>query len=506
MHRPEPRPRRLLRPALSALPLLALGALLAGCEPDAGDGSSDANLAPQTHVSVGFFRADSSLQDTLGLTASRVGLAWWGEDADGWIDHYRWRWEGDAQWQETEQESDTFVVRLTQELMTVRFEVQAVDNLGLSDPTPAAMVFPAYNQKPRLDWVAQSQQIVDLAFDGDTAWTFPWNTFHFNVWDLDGNETVEELRWALDDTTAWESLELGLGAIELGPDRLTPGPHRVFVQARDIARAWSDPLVYPSDADTTSDGVPQVWMVRPAIGDLLLVFDDPAEATTGPPLIRAGLEGMGYVEDADYSFWDVTGWLPYDDRDFIDLLGGFEMVFWCSWKVDQLENACTPLDQYMVAGGKTLVSTAQVGYWSTSLNLPILYDELCLPIDSLTNQRPRIVGDGLADQPILPTAEFASRYPELHVSGNVNLSWQGGGNGSGNLNFGFVPDDSSSVELYYAAEVPGDSRYPRTTVAARRPADHDPNKAKQVYMSIPIQKLDDLPGFFNTLIHDEFDW
>jgi hypothetical protein len=485
-------------------PILLLAALLAaGCEPEGGEDRPDGNLSPQTHVSVGFFRADSSLQDTLGLTASRVGLSWWGEDPDGWIDHYRWRWAGDEAWQTTLQESDTFIVRLTEALMTVRFEVQAVDNEGLADPTPAAMVFPAYNQKPRLDWVAQSQELLDEGFAGDTSWTFAWNTFHFNAWDLDGNETIVELRWALDDTTAWQPLELGRNSIALGPQELAPGPHRVFVQARDIAQAWSEVLSYPRAQDTTATGQAKVWMVRPLAGDLLVAYDDPANPVDGPEALRGGLSQLGLVEGVDYTWWDVTRWLPYDDRDFEAILGTFRMAFWISWRVDQLERACTPLDQFMVDGGRVLVSSTQVGYFNTNTQLPVLYDNLCLPIDSLRNERQRLIPPAFGDHPITPTEAFAARYPLLHVT--TAMTFQG--SHPSDLKFGFVPDDSASVELYF---VPADSsdlaRYPRATLAARRPADHDPSKAKQVYFSLPIHKLDDLPGLFNTLIYDEFDW
>ncbi|MDP2362041.1 MAG: hypothetical protein Q8O14_15035 [bacterium] len=471
-----------------------------GCEPREGGGSRLDNRPPQTHLSVGFFRADSAQVDTLGLSTSRVGLAWWGEDADGWIDHYLYRWSSDVDsagnpvWHRTEAESDTFVVLLTQDVELVRFEIRAVDNEGAVDPSPAVTVFPAYNQKPRVDWVAQSQELLSNT-TADTSWTFGFNTFHFNAWDLDGNATITRVVWALDDTSSWQDLPPGLGSISLTPAQLTPGPHRVFVKAQDIAQAWSETLGYPRPGDTLADGRAQVWAVRPLEGHLLVVFDDPAEVTEGVPYVRAGLDAMGYQEHEDFTFWVATNWLPYDDQDFQAIMDDFAMVFWFSWKRTQNELACDNLDLFMARGGRLLMTTTDIGR-RRSTGGTYIFDGICVPVDSLTDQRDRI----LPSHPLLPGAGFA-HYPSLAMREAISFVSPG----SEYPRHGFLPD-SSATELYFVPEVQGNPDRPRVTVAARVEADGRPGKAKQLYFALPLHKATNLDSLFMTVIHDDFNW
>lgn len=507
--------------------LLPLLAWLAGCEPREGDDSRLDNRPPQTHLSVGFFRADSSQADTLGLSTSRVGLSWWAEDADGWIDHFEFRWLteqdtteaalADIPWQTwvleggervtvradsllgrdpVAVESDTFVVRLTRDVMVVRFQVRAIDNEGALDASPALTIFPAYNQRPRVDWVAESQQLLSDA-ELDTSWTYGYNTFHFNAWDLDGSETITRVVWALDDTSSWTDLALGLNSIPLTPARLTPGPHRVFVKAQDIAQAWSETLSYPRAQDTLATGEAQVWAVRPLAGNLLVVFDDPAEETEGVPGIHAGLAGMGYLEHEDYTFWLATDWLPFDEQDFQSTIETFSMVFWFSWKTTQSEVACDNLDLFMARGGRVLMSTTDLGRRSSSGGT-YLFDGICVPVDTLTDQRDRI----LPSHPLLPSL---AGYPTLHMLEGISFMSPG----SEYPRFGFLPD-SSATELYYVplapAVPPNTPERPRVTVAARQPADGLPAKAKQLFFGLPLHRASNLDSLFQTVIHDDFNW
>jgi hypothetical protein len=480
------------------------------CAPPSGDDTALDNLPPQTHLSVGFFRADSTAPDTLGLTSSRVGLAWWGEDADGWIDHYEYRWQNDfdslgqPSWHRTDVESDTFIVHLDQDTMLVKFEVRAFDNRGSMDLSPAATTFPAYNQKPKLDWVAQSQEMLNGAFDADTSWTFPYNSFHFNVWDLDGNETISEVVWALDDTTTWATLEPGLTSIRLDPELLSAGPHRIFVKAKDIVNAWSDLLMYPRLKDTTDTGEDQIWMVSELGGDLLLVLDN-IDASVAEPYLKEGLAGMGYQEGENYTYWHAANWMPYDTEDIVATFDEFAMIFWASWKQTQMEDVCESLDRYQATGGHLLITTTDVGGYSTYSESAYLYDGICVPIDSLTNQRHHIFNPvGSFDHPITPSDSFLDRYPTLYTTERITFK---GNNPNYDPDFGFVPDDSCAVELFFVPEDPEDpERFPRVTVGARTAAPAMPEKAQQVYLSLPLWKLDDLPALFEVLIYDEFNW
>ncbi len=512
------------------LTALAGLALLVACEPPDTDDSLLENQPPQTHLSIGYFRADSSQVDTLGLSSSNVSLAWWGEDADGWIESYQYRWlneddtvsEDFPAWEEalhmevvgsdtfySVAESDTFVVRLTDSLQVVKFEVRAIDNVGAVDDTPASTIFPAYNTAPNIAWVAESQELLrgDVSPTHplpDTTWTFPWIHFHVNIWDVDGNETIVEAQWVLDDTTAtWNTLDLGTRSVALDETTLEPGAHRIFVRARDVANAWSQTLSYPADFHVNEEGDPLVWMVRDPAGELLVVFDDVAESTEGPVIIQQGLSEYGFSYEQDYSWWDVTEWLPYDDQDFSAILEAFDKVFWFSWKQTQMEAACDNLDLFIARGGKLMISTTDVGRYSETSESAWLYDGICVPVDSLTHQRHHIFPlTETFDQPITPAPDFDDRYPVMYSLERITFQ----GNGITDADFGFVPD-SSAVELYFVPEDAGNPEsYPRVTVAARQPADGNPAKAKQLWFSLPLHKMDNLPALFETVIDDEFNW
>ncbi len=489
------------------LPLLGLLLMyLAACEPPTADDTPLENLLPQTHLAIGYFRADEEAVDTLSVTASRVGLSWWGEDADGWIDHYLYRWDYEAEglWHQTTQESDTFIVLLEADTVVVRFEIVAVDNEGGVDQSPAGTVFPAYNTKPEIAWTANSLELLTYqpgTFEDSASWTFPYVTFQYSVWDLDGDETVTQVLWALDDTSAWNEQPLGLNSIVLGPEELGPGEHRFFMKASDIAQAWSETLTYPRVQDTLGTGEPILWMVRELHGDLLVVLDDDSRVEA-PENLRAGFQGMGYAEDLDYTFWYAYDWVPDEPADLENLLAEFQAVFWISWKNTQMESVCESLNSFVEDGGKLLISTTDVGRISSYTGEPYLFDGNCVPLDSLTNQRHYIYPGGSRDHPVTPVEDFADLYPVMYTVERISFQ----GNNPLDPDFGFVPD-SSAVELYYVPEDPDDpEEYPRVTVGARVEADGLPAKAKIVYLSLPVWLLDDLPAFFETLLLEEFDW
>lgn len=503
---------------------VALLALLAGCDPDGGQGSLFGNEAPQTHLSLGYFRADSASPDTLDQSVARLGMSWWGVDRDGTIDHYLVRWSnefdslGQPLWTRTELESDTFIVRLSTLVDTFSFMVKAVDNNGDEDPTPARVVIPLRNSPPEVDWTPVSLELLSNFFGGDTSWTFPHLTFRYNAWDLDGTETITEVLWALDDTTQWNTLDPVYKSITLDRDVLSPGSHRMFLKAKDVAQSWSETISYPAGpADTTNAGVPRVWMVRETAGPLLVVFDDPTSSSVRQDLVYSALDGMGLVENVDYTTWVVSSdafpwleggaselywWLPAEDLDVYNTFADFEMVFWFSYTTTRLLDVCPPMGQYLGAGGKVLMASTDVGYFSTGDQLPLTDEGLCLPIDSLQHARHYIYPLPAFDHPIVPAPAWADRYPELRVSRRISFQ----GNGITDLDFGFIPD-STATELYYCPEDPSNpALYPRVTLGSRTAAAHDPDKARFVYMGVPLYWMDNLEQFLQTLIEEEFNW
>ena len=78
------------------------------------------------------------LWDTLSqafttITTSRQELHWWGDDPDGEIVGYKYKWSSDTAWTFTDLENGIFYVPIRSELDIFSFEVRSVDNDGNED-------------------------------------------------------------------------------------------------------------------------------------------------------------------------------------------------------------------------------------------------------------------------------------------------------------------------------------------------------------------------------------
>ena len=62
------------------------------------------------------------------ITTSKQELHWWGEDEDGEIIGYYYKWNVDSIWTYTTNESGLFYVPIRSDLDVFSFEIKAVDN------------------------------------------------------------------------------------------------------------------------------------------------------------------------------------------------------------------------------------------------------------------------------------------------------------------------------------------------------------------------------------------
>jgi hypothetical protein len=154
------------------------------------------NLAPETYVYI---------QGRVDPVSHRVHLYWYGTDPDGSISAYAIRWvypapaPQDVKWDTLlvgggGSVTDSMFTMFTGDtlLVTPRFEVMAIDNQGLADPSPAVQDFSLTNTAPLV-------QLTNPLGSRDTTYasvTFSWNTIdpdgggpglHYRIW-LDGNE------------------------------------------------------------------------------------------------------------------------------------------------------------------------------------------------------------------------------------------------------------------------------------------------------------------------------
>jgi len=258
------------------------------------------------------------------ITTSRQELYWWGEDMDGYVVGYHYRWGENSPWTYTTEESSLFYVPITTDLDIFSFEVAAVDNDSLTDETPAKLVLPIQNSSPSISFRYRSNPLID-DLPTDTSFTFPTRTFIWDVEDQDGIETITTVYYALDDTcdTCWSELDAAaFSSITL--TGLAPGLHSFYLKVRDIAGAESETIVFPDIDDPITVNY---WKVMPVQGDVLLVDDFPQDSQNrAQNWYRTILDSL--LDSNGFSVWEIGKELPYSTSDLNANLNYFNTVIW----------------------------------------------------------------------------------------------------------------------------------------------------------------------------------
>ena len=276
---------------------------------------------------------------------SRHELHWWGEDSDGEVMGYQYRWNVDTVWSFTTEESGIFYVPILTNFDVFRFEVAAMDNDGLVDTlTPANVVFPVKNSPPSVSFrYLSNPQIVDI--QGDTAFTFPTRT------------------------------QLGAeSSVTLNETELNAGFHTFYLRVQDIAGAESFIISYP---DTLNEDEPNYWKVMPVVGNVLLVDDFPLDGYNNAQVwFRMVLDSI--VGGDNYSVWEIGDELPFSSTDITANLNYFNHVIWYA----AYNNTAAASDTYLDASSSIL--SYVMGGGNLFLNAPELEDStfLFFPIDS----------------------------------------------------------------------------------------------------------------------------
>ncbi|HHE47245.1 MAG TPA: hypothetical protein ENL08_06065 [Bacteroidetes bacterium] len=373
-------------------PALALSALVfwvfAGCqesEPVGADGLSGPrrspveNLPPETHLSISL--PEGQLPEP---SSSNKTLHWWGEDVDGRVVGYLYRWGKlefdpvdsavvidtswiDTSWVETSLDSGVFVLPIRSATATFTFQVRAVDDAGAIDQSPAAISFPVFNSPPEVRFRPFTNPMGQSG-EAYTFYTFDVHTFQWDGSDLDGQESIKAFYYALDPQpgdTSWLELPNTASSITLRDEMLTPGSHVFWLKAEDIAGFESERIHFP-DSTVASD--PVEWVVKQPAGEYLIVDDYAMDFPPDDPrsylyyyraifdsLYNGGSPGEGDI----YSVWELSDTqLPSASADVTETLLKFRKILWFSYYgIPKLTDAFNSMYSFINTPGNRMVLT-----------------------------------------------------------------------------------------------------------------------------------------------------
>lgn len=185
--------------------VVVLGLWMLGCDSDI-TGDRFENLPPNTELSV----RDVSLVENLGnrRLTSTVAVSWAGSDPDGFVAHFEIRFYPASQqgaigpedgWTVTTRRDSLVLLPIEEGSSTadVVFEVRAVDNGGLKDPSPARTVFPIVNSPPTLKF---------NSFELPPERSFPIFAFSWVADDPEGVQNIDRIEVSFNDSTSFVAL------------------------------------------------------------------------------------------------------------------------------------------------------------------------------------------------------------------------------------------------------------------------------------------------------------
>ncbi len=493
-------------------------------------GSKVENFHPETKI---FLFPDSS--DGISKQKSKLQVFWWGDDPDGFVIGYYIKWENES-WAFTTKTDSVFTLRISGNDTSYTFYVAAVDNsgngkydnevrrnginfgpepfidsngngiydvgetfidIGNIDLTPASFKFPIKNSPPEIEF-QKGTSVPETTF---TVVSFAWNTT-----DIDGDETVERIFIALNDTSNFVEIPGFVNFITIvarppfnsdevdaeiyfGSSVNEPYSTRLpnlklnslnyfYVKAKDIAGVYSKTLVMP--------GVDKKWYVKKPKGEILII-DDYTIADNAEGFYLRMLDSLGLGDKYDYLDikYGKTSTTPgiflpkFINPTFTETMRLFKAVFWFTDNDPSLEVAQLTVRRYVERGGKILLS----------MIFPQIFDTRSLgdflPIDSVSvtpisfipaNTIINVTPEGQAlDYP--PLQRDASPSPVARIRT-------------------FVPNSAAAIKLYTLG-LSGNPIIGFKDIESRR-----------VFVGLPLHRLNggssNLRAFLSKVLIDEF--
>ena len=521
--------RTFMKKSLTLIALITLTAIFISCS-ESIVGNKIENLPPETKL---FLFPDSA--NGISKQKSKLQVHWWGDDPDGFVIGYYIKWENNP-WGFTTKTDSTFTLAISGSDTSYTFYVAAVDNsgngkydnqvirngvnfgpehftdlngnnvydagehfvdIGNIDPTPATFKFPIKNSPPEISFQKNSE-VPETTF---TAASFSWN-----ISDVDGEETVEKIYIALNDTSSFVELpgyvrfititakppfssDVTDATIYVGtslnqpyaiklPNLRLNDLNRFYIKAKDIAGAYSKTLTMP---DTTKK-----WFVKKPKGEILIIDDysitDNAENFYFAMFDSIGLKNKIDYLDIKYGKTSTTPgiFLPKSiNPTFTATLRLFKSVFWFTDNDPNLEVAQLTLRNYTESGGKVLLS----------MIFPQTFDT-------------RSLGDFLPIDSVSPVP-----ISFIPVNTPVNLTTDGTSLGYPQLQRDASPTPVARIRTFYPNSAAAKSLY--TLGLSGNPIiGFKDNESRRIFIGLPLHRLNGGPSnvkaFFQKVFISEF--
>ncbi len=306
---------------------------------------------------------------TISPQKTKIKITWWGDDPDGLVKGFYISFDS-TNWTYTTNNDSTFLLAINGSDSTFRLWVSAVDDKGLTDPTPATNKYPVYNSSPSVSFDIETE-LPDTSF---TVATFIWTGT-----DPDGDNTIKYYYWALNDTNTWNTVNGSTKTLTIRQINglLLNSNNKFYLKAQDIAGTFSKTITMPDTSKT--------WFVRKPEGNFLLIDDYPASILDNTQAAQFYQSAF----DTVYSILDIKignkANVPKVNTMFIETLNLFKCVVWYGGKAlavsdnTNFDLAQETLPYYMASGGKVFFTTS----FPTTLDGSIHVEDFA-PVDSVS--------------------------------------------------------------------------------------------------------------------------
>jgi hypothetical protein len=298
----------------------------------------------------------ANIPNTSDTLFALVTLHWDGEDFDGYIDGFEYRYItirvfiGDTvvhDWEFTKETSLTIPFQSDDDLNQQIFQVRSVDNLGAVDPEPAEKVF--YTVKtifPESHILYPVNEETYFVIDEPTDW---WEGIRLDFVAYDRDGEIVEYAWSVDDGELHWTEDT---TVVIKPEEFKApltGEHTIKVVSRDNTNLI-DPV----------GNTVKINLVRPSLEKRILIIDATNEAN-----FPAGL--VNKANDAKVDTFYSTVYEGSDQWDFIkngmppvEVLGQYRLVVWHSddlpfTQPHQISRYTEQIKDYMNVGGNIII-------------------------------------------------------------------------------------------------------------------------------------------------------